>query len=104
MLPCFLLFKWLTLALTLKSLSILLLTYRAEVRFQRFGDQVGLDVSKPSVTEDSSLNIGSDGEANRDNNINSKNVELPNHASTSKKRSRLHPPYGDEAKLGNLPE
>ncbi|KAH7653007.1 CCCH zinc finger domain-containing protein [Dioscorea alata] len=74
---------------------------RAEVRFQRFGDQVGLDVSKPSVTEDSSLNIGSDGEANRENNINPKNVELPNHASTSKKRTRLHPPYSDEAKLGS---
>ncbi|KAJ0974759.1 hypothetical protein J5N97_016724 [Dioscorea zingiberensis] len=75
---------------------------RAEARFHRFGDQLGLDATKPSATEeDSSLNIGSDGEANRENNINPKNVELQNHASASRKRSRLHPPISEEAKLGS---
>ncbi|XP_020591279.1 zinc finger CCCH domain-containing protein 13 [Phalaenopsis equestris] len=67
---------------------------RSQARFQKFGDQLGLDISKLGANEDdSSINIISDGERNGD---------LIHSGYSLKKRPLLQPAAVEEVKLGNV--
>ena len=67
---------------------------------QRFGDQLGSDISKPGANEeDSSINVPSDEEPNGDNRRSPRNDEIKNDALSVKKR-RVLSATGEEARVG----
>ena len=74
---------------------------RSQARLQRFGDQLGSDISKPGANEeDSSVNIPSDKELNGDNRRTPRNDEMKNDASSVKKRPYVLSATSEEARVG----
>ncbi|KAK8921838.1 Zinc finger CCCH domain-containing protein 13 [Platanthera zijinensis] len=75
---------------------------RSEAHFQKFGDQLGVDISKVGVNEeDSSINILSDGEPNGDIQESLPN-EMLNSGPPLKKRAPFNTASTDELKFGNV--
>lgn len=75
---------------------------RSQARFQKYGDQLGLDISKLGTNEeDSSINILSDGEPNGDLQESMLN-DVIHSSSLPKKRLLVHPAAIDEVKFGNI--
>ncbi|KAJ4982207.1 hypothetical protein NE237_033044 [Protea cynaroides] len=73
---------------------------RSQARLQKLGDQLGPDASGPVASEeDLSINIISEGEPN-DNGMSPRN-EVQNHASLSRKRSRIYQGASEDSKQAN---
>jgi polyhydroxyalkanoate synthesis regulator phasin len=72
---------------------------RSQVRLQKFGDQLGLDISRNGANEEDSINILSDGETIGFP-VTSPHNELPSDASPGKKRLCVNLDPSEETKQG----
>lgn len=74
---------------------------RSQARLQRIGDQLGSGISMPDTNEeDSSINITSHGEPNRDNWRSPRTDELKTDALSKKKRPYVLSATSEEARVG----